>query len=192
MSCRKWDCCIQGQGHNKGSKCQWMFVQIIFSESQNILLPNLIWWCNFMSQSHVDILLLLLSSRPRSQQWLIWWKYGSFYNIIWTVDSLATKLGLMIHHQKPECPMTKIGYCIQGQGHSEGQNLMFVQMMSSKPSNILFSNLVFWFFIMSQSAKRLICYFQGQVYCKSSYNQNMTISTVSFELLILLLPNLVW
>ena len=34
---------------------------------------------------------------------------------------------------------------------AKGQNLMFVQMISSKPSNILFSNLVLWFFIMSQS-----------------------------------------
>ena len=35
---------------------------------------------------------------------------------------------------------------------AKGQNLMFVQMISSKPSNILFSNLVLWFIIMSQSA----------------------------------------
>ena len=40
-------------------------------------------------------------------------------------------------------------------------------------------------------AKRLICYFQGQGHCKSSYDQNMKISTVSFELLIVLLPELV-
>ena len=39
--------------------------------------------------------------------------------------------------------------------------------------------------------KRLICYFQGQGHCMRSFDQNMTISTVSFELLILLLPNLV-
>ena len=41
-------------------------------------------------------------------------------------------------------------------------------------------------------AKRLICYFQGQGPCKSSYDQNMTISTVSVALLFLLLSNLVW
>ena len=41
-------------------------------------------------------------------------------------------------------------------------------------------------------AKRVICYFQGQGHCKSSYNQIMTISTLSFELLVLLLSNLVW
>ena len=39
--------------------------------------------------------------------------------------------------------------------------------------------------------KRLICYFQGQGHCKSSSVQNVTIPTVSFELLILLLPNLI-
>ena len=37
-------------------------------------------------------------------------------------------------------------------------------------------------------AKRLICYFQGQGLCKSSYDQIITISTVSFEPLIRLLP----
>ena len=47
----------------------------------------------------------------------------------------------------------------------KGQNLMFVQMVSSKPSNILFSNLALWFIIMSQSVmkKRLICYFKVKV-----------------------------
>ena len=40
----KWDFCIQGQGHSKGSKCQWMFVRMIFSKSQIILLPNLVWY----------------------------------------------------------------------------------------------------------------------------------------------------
>ena len=28
--------CIQDQGHSKGSKCQWMFVRMIFSEPRNI------------------------------------------------------------------------------------------------------------------------------------------------------------
>ena len=36
----KLDCC--GQGHSKISKCQWMFIQMIFSESLNLLLPNLV------------------------------------------------------------------------------------------------------------------------------------------------------
>ena len=37
-----------------------------------------------------------------------------------TVDSLASKLGVMIHHQKPEYLVKKIDYCIQGQGHNKG------------------------------------------------------------------------
>ena len=41
-------------------------------------------------------------------------------------------------------------------------------------------------------SKRFVCYFQGQGHSKGSYDQNMTVSTVSSELLILLLQNLVW
>ena len=96
-----------------------MFIWMIFSESQNIWLPNLVWWCRIMSQSvMLKFLSLLLSSESRSQQRLIWSKYDSFYYIFWTVDSLATKLGLMIHHQKPDCSV----------------------MVSSKLPNILFQN----------------------------------------------------
>ena len=45
----KLDCCVQGQGHNNTSKYQWMFIQMMFSESLNLLLPNLVWWCIIMS-----------------------------------------------------------------------------------------------------------------------------------------------
>ena len=37
-----------------------------------------------------------------------------------TDDPLATKLGLVVQHYKPECPAVKLGYCVQGQGHNEG------------------------------------------------------------------------
>ena len=33
---------------------------------------------------------------------------------------VCTKLGLMVHYHKPECPVGKWDYCVQGQGHSEG------------------------------------------------------------------------
>ena len=36
-SVQKLDYCIQGQGHSDGSKCQWLFVQMISSEPQNII-----------------------------------------------------------------------------------------------------------------------------------------------------------
>ena len=42
--------CVQDQSYSKISKCQWIFVQMIFSESLNLLLPNLVWCCIIMSQ----------------------------------------------------------------------------------------------------------------------------------------------
>ena len=39
---KKIDYCFQGQGHSEGSKCHWMFVQIISSKPPNLLLPNLV------------------------------------------------------------------------------------------------------------------------------------------------------
>ena len=41
----------QDQGHCEGLKCQWMFVRTLSSQSQNILLPNLVWWCSIISQN---------------------------------------------------------------------------------------------------------------------------------------------
>ena len=97
-------------------------------------------------------LLLLLFSRSRSQKRLIWSKYDSFYYTIWSVDPLATKLCLMIHHQKPECQVKK--NWIQHSGSRSQwrvKMLIFVQMISSKPPNILFPNIVLWCIVMSQS-----------------------------------------
>ena len=73
----------------------------------------------------------VLSSMSRSQQGLIWSKYDSFYYIIWTPDSLATKLGLMVHHHKPECLVgKKMDYCIQGQGQSRGSNTTLTRFVA--------------------------------------------------------------
>ena len=126
---------------------------MIFSESQNILLPNLVWWCSIMSQSVMQFFcLLLLSSSSRSQQGFIRSKYDSFRYIFWTVNSLATKLGLMIHYHKPEWPVKKNELLHSGsRSQWRVKMLMLVHMMSSKPPNILFPNLVLWCVIMSQS-----------------------------------------
>ena len=150
-----------------------------------------------MSQSVMqeNVFVCLLSFRSRSQQGLIWSKYDSFYYIFWSVDSLATKLGLIIHHHKPERPVEKKkDYWVQGQGHSEGSKFKCLSswyVVNTK--HFLFKlNIVMHRYESECHAKRLICYFQGQGHCKSSSDQNMTIFTVSFEVLILLLPNLVW
>ena len=48
---KKLDYYVRGPGHSKTLKCQWRFVQMIFSEPLNILLSNLEWWCIIVSQS---------------------------------------------------------------------------------------------------------------------------------------------
>ena len=125
----------------------------------------------------------------------IWSKYDSFYSICWTVDSLAIKHGLIIHRRKLECLVKKNGL-LHSRSRSQWRAKMsvFVQVISSKPPNILLPNLVLWCIIMSQSVmqKRSVRYFQGQVHNKGSYDQTMTVSTIFSALLIVLLPNLVW
>ena len=114
-------------------------------------------------ECHAEFLLLLwLSSRSRSQRGFIWSKYDSFQFIFWTVDSLATKLGLMIHHHKPECPVKKIGL-LRSRSRSQQRNkmLMFVQIVTCKPPSIIFPNLVLWCIIMQE----LIWSKYDNVYC---------------------------
>ena len=95
---------------------------MISSEPQNILLPIFLWWCSIMSQCHAGKKLLLFS-RSRSQQGLIWSKYDSFYYICFTADPFSSKLGFMVYYHKPECLMEKWDCCVQGQGHSKFQNV---------------------------------------------------------------------
>ena len=102
----KLDYCITaGQGRSKGSKCQLMFVQMIPSEPQIILLPNLVYLCSIMSQSVLW------------KNWLIVfivkgtaWAY--IYNQNMTVSTisykLATKIGLLAQHHKLQCPVEKL------------------------------------------------------------------------------------
>ena len=74
-----------------------------------------------MSQSHGNLLLLLLSARSRSQQ------------------SVAAKLGLLIHHQKPECPVKKIGLLHSGSRSQQRTKMLMLVQISYKPPNIFFS-----------------------------------------------------
>ena len=69
---------------------------------------------------------------------------------------------------------------------------MFFQMIFSKPPNIVTKlGIVMHHNELECHAKKIVRYFQGQGHSKGSYDQNMTVSTVSSELLILLLQNLV-
>ena len=184
----KWDFCILGQGHHEGLKCQWMFVWMIFSDSQNILLPNLVWWCSIMSQSNADVFFLfLLSSWSRSQLGLIWSRYDNVYCIFWTADP------------KPKCCMEKMDCCVKGQGHSKISKCqeMFVQMISSEMLNFLPPNLVWWCIIDSIWLSQIVfqkdwfAVFEVKVTVKNNITKIWLLNILS-ELLILFQVDLVW
>ena len=69
---------------------------------------------------------------------------------------------------------------------------VFVQMVSYNPPNIFVTKLdiVVHHHEPECMQKKMVCYFQGQGNSKGSYDQNMTVFTVSAELLILL-PGLI-
>ena len=72
-----------------------------------------------------------LSSRSRSQCGLNSSKHNCLFHIHWTFEPFATKHGIVVHHQWPECFVAVFfKYCYpHGQGHHEGWNL---QGISSK------------------------------------------------------------
>ena len=93
------DCCVEDQGHSEDLNCQWMFAQMISSKPPNILFPNLVWWCIFMSRSVMQ------------KDWLAMFMVkvtARAHMINWTADPFATKLGLMVHYHKPMCLMKKL------------------------------------------------------------------------------------
>ena len=70
---------------------------------------------------------------------------------------------------------------------------MFVRAMSTAASSTLLPKcgMVMHCYELECHAEKLACYFQGQGHSEGSCDQNMTVSMVSSELLILLQPNLV-
>ena len=82
---------ILGQGHSEGSKClclsRWYLLNY-----KNILFPNLVLWCTIMELACHAKRICLLFSRSRLQHGLMWSKYDSFYNILWTAVPFGTKI----------------------------------------------------------------------------------------------------
>ena len=98
------------------------------------------------------------------------------------------------NHYKPECSLKKT-WLLHSRSRSQRRVTvsMFIQMISSKSSRPAFITklgFVMYHHELDCLAKRLVCYFQGQRHCKSSYGENMTFSAIFSELLILLLSNI--
>ena len=122
-----------------------MFVQMRSSKPPNILFPNLVLWCIIMSLSVMQkdwfaIFKVRITARTHMikiwltfsellipwQPSLVWWYIIGSQSVLWKKNGLL--------HSQWRVRM-----------------LMFVQMISSKPPNILFTNLVLWCIIMSLS-----------------------------------------
>ena len=148
-----------------------MNVQVILSESLNILLPVMVRWCIIMNQSAfqkdwfaafkvkvtvMDHIIKVWLSNTFSelliflQLNLVWWHIIVGWIVLWkdciallwswsrtqegfkipmkvfldnissTAEPFVTKLGMVIHHHRPECLVRRLVCCLQGQGHSEG------------------------------------------------------------------------
>ena len=63
------------------------------------------------------------------------------------MQPFVTTLGIMVHHHEPECHAKKMGFYLQGQGHSVGlynQNVTVssISFISSNPVSLLQTNLI--------------------------------------------------
>ena len=113
---RELDCCIQGQGHSKDSKCQWMFFQPISRSkwrvkmSVDVFLDNVFsitelfmtnldkLWHDHELEWHVKRLVCCLHGLGHSEG--AYGRITTFHYFFWTTDSLATTLGMLVHHQR--------------------------------------------------------------------------------------------
>ena len=96
----KLDCCVQGEGHSKISKCLWMFC------------PDGIF---LHAELFTTILGVVMHHYARAHMIKLW----QFVLYLLNCWSFCYKLGLIVHYHKPECFMEKLDCCVQGQGHSK-------------------------------------------------------------------------
>ena len=193
---QKPECLVKKCGLlHSGSRSQQrvkMFVQIS-SKPPNILFANLILLCVILSRSVVQKDCLLFS-RSRSLQDLIWSKYDNFYCIFWTADPFPTKLGLVVHYQRPECFMEKVDRCIKVKVTANFKMSVNVCLYDifRIAWTFLLRNLVWWCIIMSQIVFQKDCFavFKIRVTVKDNIIKLWLFNMFS-ELLILLQLNLV-
>ena len=174
-----------------------MFVRMIFLESQNILLPNLVWWCSIMSLSVMQKASFFSFYHLQGQGYS-----KSSYDQNMTLSAIFSELLI------PWQPNLVWWYIIRSQNvlwktgllHSGSRSqrrvkmLMIVQMLSSKPPNILFPKLVLWCIILNRSVMQNIFYFIFKVNVTA---RALMITLWQFLLYLLncssfFIPNLIW
>ena len=88
------------------SKCWWMLDQMISSESLNLFLPNLVWWCIIMSQIVFQkdwFAIFKVKVTVKDHIIKIW-----LSAVFWAADPFATKLGLVAHYHKLDCLVKRL------------------------------------------------------------------------------------
>ena len=113
-------------------------------------------------------------------------------DMFWTTEYCVTKRGVMMQHYKPEYSVNNWITAVKIMVTAKAKMSMLVQMISSKPTNILLPNLVLWCIIMSQSVMQKGWFAIFKVKVTAKVYMIMTLFTISFELLILLVWNLAW
>ena len=121
MSCEKIGFYLQGQGHSMGLYNQNKTVStisFISSKPVSLLQPNSIWVEIIISKKVYSENVGLLCSRSVSQPRLKFSVNVSLDDILCIAEPFITKPSMVRHHYKPECHMRKMGFYLQGQGHS--------------------------------------------------------------------------
>ena len=107
---KKLDCWVQGQGHSKASKCQWLFVWTVSSELINLLLPT--WYGDASSWVDMSCEKLIHCRQVQGHSEGSWYLNINFYYSIWTADPFTTRLGLMAHHHELDCLDKRFDCCV--------------------------------------------------------------------------------
>ena len=130
---------------------------MISSEPQNILLPNLVWWCCRMSQCHAKqtffaVLKVKVTARAYIIKILHWLRYllncWFFGNQTWSDDRLS--------QARASCGKSGL-LPSRSRSQRRVKMSMFIQMIFSKPPNILPPNSVLWCIIMNWSIMQKTC-----------------------------------
>ena len=96
MSCKKLECCVQGQSYSKGLKCQQNVCPDNICWTIQPFIAKLEWCCITMSLSVMwKKWFAFFKVKVTARAYLIWIWLFLFYWVIWTADPFAAKLGLM-------------------------------------------------------------------------------------------------